>query len=348
MSAASLPVLSRVAVRAASGKAVSFKQFGDPAKVLSLENTKESGAPGAKEARVRMLAAAVNPADVNIVQGVYGKLPQLPAVAGTEGAAVVEEVGSGVSGLKKGDMVVTTTLGTWRTDAVLNSALLTPVTGVTPEVAATLSINPVTAVRLLEDFAKLSTGDVLVQNGANSMVGQCVVQIAKARGIRTINIVRERPGSDGAVDTLKAQGGDVVVTDAYARTPEFQQLVSDLPPPSLALNCTGGRVATDIARMLAPGGTFVTYGGMSNRAIQLPTSLMIFRDIVCRGFWLDRWVEQNGAAKYQQAVQEVAGLVSKKQLDVRVLVHALADYELALADSRSHRDSRKCVLKISE
>ena len=53
---------------------------------------------------VKMLAAPINPADINIIQGNYGTSTDLPAVAGNEGVGVVEESGS--SSLKKGDWVI--------------------------------------------------------------------------------------------------------------------------------------------------------------------------------------------------------------------------------------------------
>ncbi|KAA8549524.1 hypothetical protein F0562_001458 [Nyssa sinensis] len=37
-----------------------------------------------------------------------------------------------------------------------------------------------------------SFGDSIVQNGATSMLGQCIIQIARAQGIRSINIIRDR------------------------------------------------------------------------------------------------------------------------------------------------------------
>lgn len=47
------------------------------------------------------------------------------------------------------------------------------------EGAATLMINPATALRMLEDYVPLKEGDWVVQNGANSAVGLAVIQIAK-------------------------------------------------------------------------------------------------------------------------------------------------------------------------
>jgi len=43
----------------------------------------------------------------------------------------------------------------------------------------------------------MSTGDVIVQNGATNMVGQCVIQIAKSCGIPNINIIRDMCSLEG-------------------------------------------------------------------------------------------------------------------------------------------------------
>jgi trans-2-enoyl-CoA reductase len=45
------------------------------------------------------------------------------------------------------------------------------------DATATLQVNPSTAYRMLNDFVKLSPGDLVVQNGANSAVGQFVIQV---------------------------------------------------------------------------------------------------------------------------------------------------------------------------
>lgn len=84
------------------------------------------------------------------------------------------------------------------------------------EYAATVIVNPVTALRMLEDFVALKSGiaispqlllcffqspfsdicacvgDSIVQNGATSIVGQCIIQLARVRGIRSLNIIRDR------------------------------------------------------------------------------------------------------------------------------------------------------------
>ncbi len=68
--------------------------------------TIELADPKDNEVLVKFKAAPINPADLNQIQGVYGSQPRLPAVAGNEGVAVVEKVGSGVKGLAVGDRVI--------------------------------------------------------------------------------------------------------------------------------------------------------------------------------------------------------------------------------------------------
>lgn len=81
--------------------------------------------------------------------------------------------------------------GTWRTHAVANAASFISVPNdIPPAYAASLGVNPCTAYRLLNDFAQLQEGDVIIQNGANSMVGLAIVQMAREKGIRTINVIR--------------------------------------------------------------------------------------------------------------------------------------------------------------
>jgi hypothetical protein len=45
---------------------------------------------------------------------------------------------------------------------------------------------------MLKDFIHLQPGDWVIQNGANSAVGQAVIQIAAAQGLKTINLIRDR------------------------------------------------------------------------------------------------------------------------------------------------------------
>ncbi len=59
----------------------------------------------------------------------------------------------------------------------------------------------------------LPVGDCVLQNAANSGAGQAVIQIAAARGLKTFNIVRDRPDFDKLKSYLESLGATAVVTE---------------------------------------------------------------------------------------------------------------------------------------
>src|SRR5690606_29453303 len=82
-------------------KAIRFHKTGGP-EVLQLEDV-TVGDPGPGQVRLRHTAIGLNFIDTYHRSGLY-PLP-LPSGLGSEGAGVVEAVGSGVTGLKEGDRV---------------------------------------------------------------------------------------------------------------------------------------------------------------------------------------------------------------------------------------------------
>lgn len=72
-------------------------------------------------------------------------------------------MGSAVTDLHPGDWVLPTTpgFGTWRTQAVHDAGEFTKVANDIPaEYAATLTVNPATAYRMLMDFVDLHEGEM--------------------------------------------------------------------------------------------------------------------------------------------------------------------------------------------
>src|SRR2546428_5852698 len=76
-------------------KAAVFDRFGEPRDVLGIRDL-PAQEPGPGQVRVRMLASPVNPSDLLVVRGDYGRLPQLPPTPGFEGAGVIDAVGPGL------------------------------------------------------------------------------------------------------------------------------------------------------------------------------------------------------------------------------------------------------------
>lgn len=246
---------------------------------------------------------------MNTVQGVYPKKPQYDDVPGHEGVGKVLSVGGGTSALQPGDLVVpiATGQGTWRSQGIFNAVDWHKVPADLPiDAAATMRVNPCSALGMLENFVDLSPGDVVIQNGANSSVGQLVIQIAKQRGIRTVNVVRDRPRLGELSDQLKSLGADVVATPATVRQVCKEEGV---PPAKLALDCVGGETASLVAKMLTQGGTMVTYGAMSKQAAMIPAPLLIFKDIRVRGFWMSGGLDGEDPTAAGKALDRVAELI---------------------------------------
>ena len=57
----------------------------------------------------------------------------------------------------------------------------------------------------------------IIQNGANSAVGQAVIEIAKSMKVVTVNIVRDRPNIEDLKNELRNLGADYVFTEQELR-----------------------------------------------------------------------------------------------------------------------------------
>jgi trans-2-enoyl-CoA reductase len=300
---------------------------------------------------IKMLAAPINPADLNMIQGTYGVQPKLPAIGGSEGVGIIEQVGPNVKHLKVGQHVIPAKpgLGTWRTALVAQEDDLEVVDKEIPiAYASVLAINPCTAWRLIHDFEKLKAGDVIIQNGANSIVGTSVIQMAHSMGIKTINIIRPRPNEKHIVERLKMLGGDVVVNEEYATSHRMVQLLSDLPKPKLALNCIGGDSTRTLLKLVGKSSTMVTYGGMSRKPITIPTSPFIFEDITLKGFWLTKWVQEHGKEERKEMLDAVSSLIKQKKLTMFLETHKFSEFQHALKTYMEPYNERKMVIDLTQ
>ncbi len=269
----------------------------------------------AGQALVEVLAAPINPSDVLTLTGDYGSLPPLPAVGGNEGVGRVTQVAADVTGLQAGQTVLLPVgSGTWTTHLVADAKALTPLPAdANPQQLAMLAVNPPTASLLLSEFADLKPGDWVIQNAANSAVGGYLVQLAQARGIRTVNVVR-REAAMAAVEALDA---DVVLVDGDDLHERVRAATGEAKIP-LAIDAVGGDATERLARALAPGGTVVTYGAMSGEPCRLSPASLIFRGVTLRGFWLARWFKTSTPQARAALFGELAALIASGRLHAQV------------------------------
>jgi NADPH:quinone reductase-like Zn-dependent oxidoreductase len=146
-------------------------------------------APGPGQILIDVLAAGVGPWDRLLYSGGWDVGLRLPAALGVEGAGRVAAVGPDVTSPAVGDLVLAHAAplpggsGFWAAQVLLLAAQAAPVpAGLSPERAAALPVNGLTAYQGLDSLG-LSRGErLLVTNGAGA-TGALAVQLAVAAGV---------------------------------------------------------------------------------------------------------------------------------------------------------------------
>ena len=268
----------------------------------------------AGQALVQVLAAPINPSDVLTLTGEYGMLPPLPAVGGNEGVGKIAAVGDGVK-LPIGMVVLLPVgIGTWATHVVADAAKLVPLPPqADPKQLSMITVNPPTAALLLSEFVSLAAGDWVIQNVANSAVGGYLIQLAKIRGYKTVNLVRR----ESAVDAVKALGGDVVLVDGDELRKRVRAATGEAQI-RLGIDAVGGDATERLASCLAEGGTVVNYGAMSGEPCHVSPRSCIFNDVTLKGFWLARWFRHATKERQMALFGELAQLIAQGKIFARV------------------------------
>lgn len=321
-------------------KAAIYEAHGDPAEVLRVAEL-ACPEPAANEVVVKMSAAPINPADLNAIEGKYPIKAPLPATPGMEGAGVVIEIGSAVRDLAVGTQVILPhNFGTWRELAVIAAdRLVATPNDIEPVQAAMLKVNPITAWRMIHDFVPLKPGEWLIQNAANSGAGQCVIQIARELGLKTVNVVR-RPE---LVDELHSLGGDVVLVDGENLRDEVAAATGKAPI-RLALNAVGGENGLRVAKCLASDGTMVTYGAMSLQPLSIPNGMLIFKNLRFTGFWVNKWYEAATGEERAETFAPLFEMAKRGLLRTKVeATYSLSEAEAAIAHASQNKRSGKIL-----
>jgi len=232
-------------------KAVTISKYGDQS-VLSYTDI-ERPKPKADEILVHNFAAAVNPVDWKIRNGLgemFGL--QLPIVLGCEIAGTIEEVGSGVLDFHAGDPVYGYVSlqrnGGYAEYTIAKSDEIAP----KPESldfdnAAAIPVGALTSWQAIFDTAHLQSGQRILITGASGGVGSMAVQLAKGKGAFVI-----ATASGKNEEFVRGLGADEFID--YTRE-KFEERVREV---DIAYDTIGGDTLERLFTTIRRGGYLVT------------------------------------------------------------------------------------------
>ncbi len=322
-------------------KAVQFAKFGVPHKVARCVEVDDVGAPGVGEVVIEIEAFPINPADLLTIQGRYAVRPKLPALLGAEGVGRITAVGKKVKGVKTGDRVINLGRDNWVQKCRVKHEQVIKVPGNSDVLQlAMLKVNPATAFLLLRNYVQLKAGDWVIQNAANSGVGANLIRLAKAKGIRTANVVRR----EELIEPLKAIGADVVVVAGKGMTDRVLEQTGNAGI-RLAVDAVAGEASMELASCLGDGGTVVNYGLLSGKPCMITAHQTVFRGISLTGFWLAKFLTTTPRKEIEAVYAELLDLVRSGRLRVEVeATYGIEDIQEALDHAAREGRSGKILV----
>ena len=321
-------------------KAVNFARFGRASEVAQMVDAPEPALPAAGEILFELEVSPINPSDLLHFAGKYASPASLPSYAGGGVLGKIAACGLGVKNVKPGDRVilVNTERSAWRERFVWKAEGLIPVPDGDTVQLALLAANPPSAMLMLEKFTSLNRGDWVLQNAANSSVGTSLIQLAKARGLRTVNIVRR----ESVIPLLKSFGADVVLVDGPDLTERISQATQQASI-RLGIDAIAGEATGHIAACLTESGTVINYGLLSGQPCKIDSADVLFRNISLKGFWYAGWLSKALTSEIASVFERLVSLHQSGEL--RVPVEAVYPIE-RLNEALTHAEREERLGKV--
>lgn len=265
-------------------KAIVVREFGSP-DFMKLEDAPDP-VPQPGQVLVRNHAIGVNPYDTYMLTGNYATKPSLPYTPGADAAGVVEDIGSGVTSVKRGDRVYIGGTAAYRSYGAYAQKVLAEPHQVHPlserltfAQGAAINVPYVTAWRAVHDRARVQPNDIVFIHGASGGVGLAATQIARAYGARVIGTAGTPEGmaliqqqgavhalnhrESGYLDKLKdltgGKGPDVIL-ESLANVNLDNDLTAAAPGARVVIIGNRGRIEIDPRKIM---GKDMTVLGMS-------------------------------------------------------------------------------------
>jgi len=271
-----------------------------------------------------------------LLQGKYGMLKKLPTVPGWEGAGTVVASGGGLlAGWLKGKRVACALRhdrdGTWAECFIAGASDCIPLKRqVTFDQAASLIVNPLTAMGLLET-ARRGGHRAAVQTAGASQLGRMLIVLAADVGYPLINIVRR----EEQVELLTSLDASHVLNSSREGFAGEFKLLCDRLHATAAFEAIAGDMTGTIVNAMPRGSTVYVYGGLSEQACgNIDPIGLIFLNKTVTGFYLGTWLRQRGPLRVLRAASRVQRMLMDGRIETVIqrtvsldqVVASLTDY----------------------
>jgi NADPH:quinone reductase len=238
-------------------KAIQMHETGGP-EVLHLAEL-PIPEPGQGQVLIRVEAVGVNFIEIYFRKGVYKAT--LPIVPGSEAAGTVEKLGPGVTGFEEGDPVASVSvLGSYAEYALVPAAQLVKVPSrITPEQAAAVMLQGMTAHYLAHSTYPLKAGDTALVHAGAGGVGLLLTQIASRMGARVITTVSTR---EKAELSREAGAAEVILYTEQDFEAEVKRLTGG-KGVDVVYDSVGKTTFDGSLSCLRPRGMLALFGGSS-------------------------------------------------------------------------------------
>ena len=285
-------------------KAMVIKEAWGPQNLVAEERADPE--PGFGEMVIAMKAVSINPRDLIMSNGGYGRMGgTLPLVPLCDGAGTVAALGSGVEGFAVGDLVVPNYSRTWMhgttntahqagahggpLDGTAQELFLIPAKAVAKapahmnaEEAATLPCAAVTAWNAIVVEGKVKAGDLVLLQGTGG-VSLFALQFAKMHGAKVIIT----SSSDAKLEKAKALGADHLIN--YRSEPDWHKVareISGAEGVDHVIEVGGAGTLEKSISAVRPGGLISLIGVLSGAGADISLGRVVTRHIRLQGVTL--------------------------------------------------------------
>ena len=337
-----------------TARTVRFSRLGGP-EVLQIEDL-PIVEPKSGEVRIRVQAIGLNRAEIMFRTGQYLEQPKFPSRIGLEAAGIVEAIGAGVTKVRIGDKVSVATgqsiakYGTYGETAIVpaSSAISYP-DNLTPEEAASVWVQYLTAYFAFVDLAKIQPGQSVLITAATGGAGLGAIEVARLLGAVAIATTRSASKQQALLD-LRAD--HVIVTSKEDLGSRVKEITGGRGA-DLIFDPIAGDTLPTLAEAVAWGGQIILYGALGGTNVPYPLFAAFARNFTLRSYVVYSFcgletlgLRRNDEA-FARAVQFInENLASGKLQPLIAKIFPLSEIQEAHRYMESNQQLGKIVIKV--